>query len=714
MSRLMRAYDWSASPLGPPDTWPQQLRSYLNVALTSRQPMFIGWTRDMISFYNDAYRAIVGEDKHPWALGTPLPEVFGNDAYPLLKPVFDALLDRGEPYASENALVPLYRYGYLEECYFDFSYTPIFGEHRQVEGLFVACTDVTDRVLNYRRTRTLAGVSAALASLDVPGGFIEPYLTALTDNPQDLPFVRLYLRGSAHDELYLEGEVGLDAVTAARLDDLLTPYLHDSADHLLEHFGGLETEHRPEPVTQIMLLPLQLGRAGVLAVGLNPLKRFDEPYRIFLQSLREHLALALERADSARRLQQSQRELQSRNAALEGFADLARDLAFETDPYVLVRYAQERLLELLPSGCTLYYEPEGNFWRLRSQVGDLANPQLQAQIDQGLPLHQTRSLWEAWQSGRPHYQEMYDREPDNVPWDAAVGVGAVAVLPVQGQSGPRGILSVVLRDRMVWSPADRAVIEIAVSSLAVALDRSRAVAALTANQQQLREANAELEAFASSIAHDLRAPVRHIASFATLLQRRLEGSGDAQVQRYLSVIEASAVRMEAMIHGMLDFSRLGQRALQISAVDLNVLVDAVQHELATELEGRRVTWQVAPLPTVQADPGLLHQVLINLLSNALKYTRKRDEARIQVWSEEVAEAHIVHVRDNGVGFDPKSRDRLFGVFQRLHHDEEFEGTGVGLANVRRIVTRHGGQVWAEGATDQGATFSFSLPRPARK
>ena len=168
--------------------------------------------------------------------------------------------------------------------------------------------------------------------------------------------------------------------------------------------------------------------------------------------------------------------------------------------------------------------------------------------------------------------------------------------------------------------------------------------------------------------------------------------------------------MDALIDGLLQFARLSQQPLQLRPVNLHDLAEAIREELTPDYLGRSVFWRIGQLPTVRADPELLHQVLSNLFSNALKYTRTRPEAKIEVRAEIQEESWAVLVRDNGVGFDPAYGDRLFGVFQRLHAERDFEGTGIGLANVRRIVARHGGRVWAEGELGAGATFAFTLPR----
>jgi light-regulated signal transduction histidine kinase (bacteriophytochrome) len=226
----------------------------------------------------------------------------------------------------------------------------------------------------------------------------------------------------------------------------------------------------------------------------------------------------------------------------------------------------------------------------------------------------------------------------------------------------------------------------------------------------LLEANKELESFSYSVSHDLRAPLRHIMGFAQLLESRSGESLDATARRHVKTIAEAARQGGKLVDDLLEFSRMGRAELKRATVSLEDVVAEVRRELAPEADGRKVRWRVGELPEVQADPALLRLVFKNLLSNALKYSRTREEAVIEVWAREGEGELEVAVRDNGVGFEMQYVDKLFGVFQRLHRPEQFEGTGIGLANVRRIIARHGGRTWAEGAVEQGATFHFTLPR----
>jgi signal transduction histidine kinase len=228
---------------------------------------------------------------------------------------------------------------------------------------------------------------------------------------------------------------------------------------------------------------------------------------------------------------------------------------------------------------------------------------------------------------------------------------------------------------------------------------------------ELAAANQELDSFAYSVSHDLRAPLRHVDGFLTLLRQKIQAHLDEQAQHYMALIFEANQHMARLIDALLSFSRMARQEVAKTEVNLGALVREAMRELEPDTRGRAIDWQIDELPVVTADAALLRSVLFNLLSNALKFTRKRERACIAVGCAPSETGEIaVFVRDNGVGFDPRYSAKLFGVFQRLHRAEDFEGTGIGLANVRRIIERHGGRTWAEGRLDDGATFYFSLPR----
>ena len=226
---------------------------------------------------------------------------------------------------------------------------------------------------------------------------------------------------------------------------------------------------------------------------------------------------------------------------------------------------------------------------------------------------------------------------------------------------------------------------------------------------QFEASNKELEAFAYSVSHDLRAPLRHIDGYVNLLVSGLRADLPDKERHYLDTISASALKMGVLIDDLLQFSRTGQAEMHLESTDMNKVLQEALTTLRESTEGRSIEWVINDLPSVQGDYALLRQVWVNLLSNAIKYTKPREVARITVSASREKGEIIFAVADNGVGFDMKYVHKLFGVFQRLHSAEEFEGTGIGLATVQRIITRHGGRIWAEAELNIGATFYFTLP-----
>ncbi len=227
---------------------------------------------------------------------------------------------------------------------------------------------------------------------------------------------------------------------------------------------------------------------------------------------------------------------------------------------------------------------------------------------------------------------------------------------------------------------------------------------------ELTVANEELKAFNYTVSHDLRAPLRHMRGFLELLQKRMEDKLDEKSRQYALMIFNSSKKMEQLVDDLLSYSRLGRKGMQKREVNLSHLLKESVDLISEETMGRDIVWTLGELPVVYGEPLLLKIVFVNLISNAVKFTSTRPRAEIEIGCRKDGSEDVCFIKDNGVGFNMDYADRLFGVFQRLHTQDEFEGTGIGLANVRRIISLHGGRTWAEGAVGQGATFYFTLPR----
>ncbi|HET6545607.1 MAG TPA: ATP-binding protein [Rhodanobacteraceae bacterium] len=285
-----------------------------------------------------------------------------------------------------------------------------------------------------------------------------------------------------------------------------------------------------------------------------------------------------------------------------------------------------------------------------------------------------------------------------------------------GQSGTDGVERIVLVNarQMALPERDDPAVLLTASDITA---RKRAEDQINDLNTQLEgkvelvsDINRELEAFSYSVSHDLRAPLRHIAGFGDKLAEHLGDAADERTRHYLDVIGASARRMSGLIEDLLVYSRLGRHALRLQPVDMQSLAEEARAILESEAEGRVIEWRIGRLPVIVADENMMRQVWQNLLGNAVKYTGEKVRAVIEIeGSRSQRGEYIFSVRDNGVGFDMQYAGKLFGVFQRLHKSTQFPGTGIGLANVRRILVRHGGRIWTEAVVDQGATFYFSIP-----
>ena len=407
-------------------------------------------------------------------------------------------------------------------------------------------------------------------------------------------------------------------------------------------------------------------------------------------------------------------------AALRASSDVIRAQVFTRDGRVFASYSRDGSPALpppqIPPGLTEVSEFDASSVYLARVV-----------VSDGKPVGIVRI--------RADLQEMYDRLARYALIEISVLLvslaGALLVSRVSQRAISRPLAAVAAVARQVSQDKDYAVRAPHVETpyeLAVLVDSFNAMlleiqqrdrslqdaqaqleARVRERTEELHASNSELEAFSYSVSHDLRAPLRHITGFATLLHQHAGASLDDQGRRYLTTITDAAARMATLIDDLLAFSRMGRANVSKRRVELSQLVREARDEVSADVNGRRIAWEIHDLPPVDADPSLLRPVLVNLLSNAVKYTGTRNEARIEVGTESRAGELVVFVRDNGVGFDMAYAHKLFGVFQRLHRADEFSGTGIGLANVRRIIQRHGGRTWAEGALDAGATFYFSLP-----
>ncbi|GGO26617.1 GAF domain-containing protein [Deinococcus humi] len=459
----------------------------------------------------------------------------------------------------------------------------------------------------------------------------------------------------------------------------------------------------------VALFPMLVGDqiAGLMAVGLKGTQQWSEHGKAIIRSIGRSLNLSLERAYVSLQLSEQRDALQARTQALEAFEGLTRNLTLEADPYTLIVRAQEIVLSLLPEGYSLYWEREGNSWQVKTQIGDLRNDELQRQVDGGLPYESTRTVRIPFETGEPLYQDEYDKGHDNL--ERTVGhISATASLPVTVGGKVQGVIVVGLFGTRPWTATDRALLATVMRSVGLTLEGAEKARALQERTRELERSNAELERFAYVASHDLQEPLRTIASFAELINRRYGDSLDDKGRRYLEFVTLGAQRMKVLIDDLLVFSRLNVIREEPARLALGQALQDALDSLHGALEdsGAQVIW--GELPAVLGVRSELAQLFQNLLGNAMKFSRPGLAPQVRITAQREDGCWHLQVSDNGIGFEPQYAERIFQIFQRLHGRDEYQGTGMGLAIVQKIMEHHGGRVWAEGQPGQGSTFHFTL------
>ncbi|UBV44124.1 GAF domain-containing protein (plasmid) [Deinococcus taeanensis] len=531
-----------------------------------------------------------------------------------------------------------------------------------------------------------------------------------------------------HPTIWQEGSIENHVLLADLLRMREALYFED-AGALKASYPDLERRTGGRALVANAALPMFLDHRplGVIVLDFTEPHHFPPEERRFLRILAAQCAIALGRAEATRMLEarvqdrtrqweEQTRQLEEERAAHAAFVAFTEAVGSETDLSTLV----ERAITLLHETCdveAVYFERNGELFTAAGWSPS-ADPTLLPLLQQGFPL-QHSSIARGLQGNTATYIDHW-RDTGLLIQESAI-YQAVAGYPYFMEDTLQSVLLIGSRTSATWDERRKGIFRAVGRSLDLALDRARQTRivtaqrdALNARTQELADSTAELQAFSYSVSHDLRTPVRHMTGFLELARKALDGRLDERSARYLDIVEQSGRQMNTLIDGLLDLSHAAQRTLEPGVVDLNEVMAQIQTTLLPDLLTRNVTWEVADLPQVWGDRGALAQVLTQLTENALKFTRTRDPARIQVWADDQGGVWRVCVKDNGLGFDPRYQDRLFNLFQRLHRADEVSGTGVGLASVRRLILKHGGQVFAQGQLGEGATFGFTLPkrRPA--
>ena len=702
MGKRMRELHWEDTPVGGMESWPQSLRSALSICLNTPFPICIYWGPEYVLLYNEAWSAIPG-DKHPWALGKTARKVW-PEIWDFLEEVFKRAIVRGEATWKEDALLPMFRRGYVEECYFNYTLSPIRGEEGAVVGIFNAVIETTYRVVAERRSRLLRTLVEGLAAVRSAEEACSLGAELLGAGREDVPFCLLYLLDPDGRRAHLAGIAGVATGTpAARpviglvgdgeegapwpLRRVLETREAIVVGNLEAKFGGpgmVPGGAWSEPVSSAVVLPVMVSHhaempIGFLVLGINPRRKFDETYCLFAESAADGVGTAIANAQAYGEERQKTEARYARSlieASLDPFVTISASGKITDLNEATVWLTGVSRTELIGSDFADYFtEPERAraVYREVFSRGSVTDYLLAIRHREG---HISDVIYNA---------SLYHDEKGRV---AGVFASARDVTARRKAEGEARALNVELERRV------------------------------EERTQALKAANKELEAFSYSVSHDLRAPLRIVDGFSRMVLEDCAEKLDVEGRENLNTVRAASQRMGQLIDDMLRLSRITRGEMHCGPVNLSALAEEVAQGLGKGEPERNVEWSIEPGLVAEGDVHLVRIALENLLCNAWKFTGKRPDARIEFGRTrhggpeggEGGEKGMAYVvRDNGVGFDMTYAGKLFGAFQRLHSAAEFPGTGVGLATVQRIVHRHGGRVWAEGEAGRGAAVYFTLP-----
>ncbi|WP_438024540.1 sensor histidine kinase [Sorangium sp. So ce233] len=699
MAQLMRDHDWSLTPVGPVETWPQSLRTAVTICLASRHPIEIWWGPEYARFYNDAYRPILGATKHPHFLGRPGRECW-SEIWDVIGPMLDGVRATGQATWSEDFQLLLARNGYLEETYFTFSYAPVLIEDGTIGGIFCACAETTARVLSERRLRALRALgaqSAAAAMVSVEETCARSVST-LGASSADVPFALLYLiepggaeaRLAAAEGLAPGGRASPERISLAD-EGAVWPLSRVARtrqclrlDTPAERFGELPGGPWPEPPREAVVLPLaragQGALQGFLVVGVSPRRALDAAYSDFFELAAGHIATTI----SGARAYQDERLRAEERAEL-----LAREQAAlaEAERH---RARLETLFTQAPAGICVLRGPE--------HVFELANPRY-------LELIGNRDLL-----GKRLCDALPETAPAVVPLlDRVYATGEPFFgneLPVSLQRGGE------IEERyfnLIYQPiydAAARVEGVAVLAFEVT-DQVRARRRAEQLAHALAITNQDLDQFAYVASHDLKAPLRGIASLSEWIEEGLADKMNDEARQQMRMLRGRVHRLEALIEGILSYSRAGRIRDKLSLVDVGVVVAECLELLAPPPEATLVVGD--GMPTLLAERVPVQQVFMHLIGNALKHARRAD-AVIEIACADAGDFYDFTVKDNGPGIPPQFQERIWGIFQTLEARDKLEGTGIGLSVVKKIVETRGGKVALESEPYAGATFHVYWPK----
>ncbi|MBD3887129.1 response regulator [Phormidium tenue FACHB-886] len=740
----MRSRDWSATPVGPVESWSYGLKTAIRLILHSPSPMCIWWGQPLTNFYNDAYSSLLGQ-RHPEALGQSASEVWA-EVWESVGLEAEAVLHQGKAFTSEMRLV-IERDGYREEAYFTFSYSPVPADAGGFGGVFCTVTEDTEQVVSDRRLRTLRELGTEVIAAKTAEAVCELSAGRLTHNSYDIPFALFYLLNHSHSQARLVGTTRLAAGTIAspkvielppaalsnrwKLGQVIQTGKSKTIDDLEARFGQLPGGASSEAPQQAVVLPLGARELfGFLVVGVSPLRRFDERYKVFLDLVAGQVASAISnaRVSAEEALQQAHDELKQQanqlvevnralQNALEEIQVTEEEVRQQNEELIIARelaelegHRYQDLFNFAPDGYVVT-DANGMIQEANQAIADLVAIEQSYLVNTPFVVYIANSDRRAFRN--LHYELQLQSLAGKLQTDE------LKLKPAKGQLIPVAITGTAIRNAQAqvigvrWLVRDiTARKQAEATRLRLSEEREQLLQREQAARVAAEEANRLKDEFLAVLSHELRSPLNPILGWARLLQAgKLD---EATTRQALTTIERNAKLQSELIEDLLDVSRIlqGKLSLTVSPVNLAAIIRAAIEtvRLAAEAKSIRVETSLDEARSVSGDATRLQQVVWNLLSNAVKFTPIG--GRVEVRLEQVGNQAQITISDNGKGISIEFLPYVFDYFRQGDGatTRKFGGLGLGLSIVRHLVELHGGTVQADSPGEgQGASFTVRLP-----